>query len=171
MIDISPKMITQATKDNNHNSNFECKNGSIYDIPYDDNYFDTVLVMGVMEYLECVKEGLKDIKRVTKKGGTILLSYPNKSSPMRKMSKLIYTLFNRQNPFASKMFTANEVKLMARELNLSIIDIKGYNAQIIPFPLTWKIGKIAYYLVIILEPLLNYFGTMWGTSFIVKLKK
>ena len=69
------------------------------------------------------------------------------------------------------MFSLMEVKSMAEKLNLSIIDVKGYNAQLLPFPFTWKFGRIAYYCALILEPLLNNVGKMWGTSFIVCFMK
>tara|TARA_B100000029_G_C17570608_1_gene956476 strand:- start:1083 stop:1823 length:741 start_codon:yes stop_codon:yes gene_type:complete len=171
LIDISSEMIAKASIDNNGEKNFKCKTASVYEIPYKNNTFDTVLVMGVMEYLEFPRQGLLDIKRVTKKDGIILVSYPNKNSPMRKMTSIIYKIFNKSNPFASKMFTKEEVKLMAEDLELSIIETKGYNAQLIPFPLTWKIGRLSYFLAVIFEPLLNVFGSMWGTAFIIKLKK
>ena len=90
---------------------------------------------------------------------------------MRQWSNVIYRIANKPTPFSSRMFTLREVESLAAELNLSIIDVKGYNAQLLPFPLTWKFGKIAYYSALILEPALNNIGKMWGTSFIVKFRK
>jgi len=171
LVDISSKMIEQAKKQNSGGIPYICQISSVYELAFDNNQFDTVLAMGLFEYLDSPKMALKNIKRVTKKGGNILVSFPNQNSPMRKWSNFIYKITNRSTPFASKMFTLLEVIEMAKELKLSIINIKGYNAQLLPFPFTWKFERIAYYSARILEPLLNNFGKMWGTSFIVKFRK
>ena len=49
--------------------------GSIYDLPYKDNYFDLVLCTEVLEHLDDPKKGLEELVRVSKK--YLVVSVPN----------------------------------------------------------------------------------------------
>lgn len=51
------------------------KLGSVYDLPFETNYFDLVLCTEVLEHLENPQEALLEIIRVSKKN--IILSVPN----------------------------------------------------------------------------------------------
>lgn len=53
--------------------------GSITDLPFPDNHFDTVMALDVLEHLYYNDQGkaLQEIRRVLKPGGTILFSCPN----------------------------------------------------------------------------------------------
>ena len=48
----------------------------VYKLPFDDNSFDVVLCMVVMEHLEDPKKAISEMKRVLKPGGMILVSTP-----------------------------------------------------------------------------------------------
>ncbi len=50
--------------------------GSVYKIPFEDNSFEIVLCMVVMEHLEDPKVAIAEIYRVLKPGGKILVSVP-----------------------------------------------------------------------------------------------
>ena len=171
LIDISSEMIKIARQVDAGELQYDCKVGSIYNLPFEEENFDIILAIGLFEYLDDPNFALQNINKVAKPGCQVLISFPNIKSPMRRLSNRIYSLFKKPSPFASRMFSISEVKEMVSALNFKIVDVKGYNAQLIPFPLTWKIPKISYYFAVILEPLLNKIGTMWGTGFIMKLKK
>jgi len=46
-------------------------------LPFSDNYFDCILLLDVIEHILDVRKLLKEIKRVLRKGGTLILSTPN----------------------------------------------------------------------------------------------
>lgn len=50
--------------------------GSVYELPFENESFDIVLCMVVMEHLEDPKSAIAEMKRVLKKGGKILVSVP-----------------------------------------------------------------------------------------------
>ncbi len=54
---------------------------SIYELPFPDKYFDVVISSEVMEHLSDDSAALKEIKRVLKPTGTLLISVPNLHFP------------------------------------------------------------------------------------------
>ena len=50
--------------------------GSVYELPFKDNEFEIVLCMVVMEHLENPQKAIKEMHRVLKPGGKILVSVP-----------------------------------------------------------------------------------------------
>ena len=51
--------------------------GSVYDLPFSKESVDTVVLSGVIEHLENPVEALKEINRVLKNGGMLLMETPN----------------------------------------------------------------------------------------------
>ena len=78
-IDISPDMIKEA---NITLMNYERKDkiarlGSVEAIDYPDQCFDLCLCIGVLEYLENDEQALRELIRVTRQNGYIVVSLPN----------------------------------------------------------------------------------------------
>ncbi len=55
------------------------REGSILEIPFEDNTFDTIMALDVLEHLNYHQQplALKELKRVLKPGGTLIFSCPN----------------------------------------------------------------------------------------------
>jgi SAM-dependent methyltransferase len=50
--------------------------GSVYELPFQDGEFQTVLCLSVLEHLEDPKKAIQEMRRVLKPGGRILISVP-----------------------------------------------------------------------------------------------
>jgi SAM-dependent methyltransferase len=61
--------------------------GDIEALPLPDGFFDAVLCIGVLEYLEETRRALKEIARVSKPGATVVLSIPNGMSPFNFLDR------------------------------------------------------------------------------------
>lgn len=170
IVDISPKMIGLANKINNGQTPLFCQVASVYSLPYPDASFDTTLGMGLLEYPDEPWSALAEMVRITKPGGIVLASFPNAQSPMRRLSMFIYQQFQRPAPFG-RLFSIEEVTKEAAKLGLRKISIRGYNAQLIPFPLTWHLGWLAYMQAVLTEPFLNLYRYDWGTAFMMAFQK
>ncbi len=70
--DIDPKLVELAKQ---KNPDVDCRTASIYELPYDDESFDTVICLEVMEHLENPEKALSELARITKKH--IIISTPN----------------------------------------------------------------------------------------------
>lgn len=57
--------------------NGEFIHGSIYNLPYDSNYFDQVYCIQTLEHLHKPEEALQEMDRICKPDGMIILTVPN----------------------------------------------------------------------------------------------
>lgn len=70
--------------------------GSLYSLPYPDNYFDAVICSEVLEHLDNDTAGARELHRVLKKDGLLLVSVPNERFPFLwdPINWLLMRLFN-----------------------------------------------------------------------------
>lgn len=57
----------------------DCRQGSIYKLPFDEKTFDLVTCSELMEHLEHPEEAIKEMKRVLKENGVLAITTPNES--------------------------------------------------------------------------------------------
>ena len=74
-LDISPKMIYFCKKIMPYG---EFTTGDAEDLPYENNFFDKVIISEVLYYLPNLEKALEEAKRVLKSGGLILITSLNK---------------------------------------------------------------------------------------------
>lgn len=95
-VDISPKMIEQAQKrvrENELTAKVKFLVGDTEHMSFSNNFFDCVLCIGVLEYVDDEKKSLEEISRVLKPGGDLILTVPNVASPFNKLDRLLMKLF------------------------------------------------------------------------------
>ncbi len=63
-------------------------NSDCYELPIEDNYFDLIICIGVLEYLDNETRALLEMKRIIKPGGFVTVTFPN-----------LYKLRNLLNPY------------------------------------------------------------------------
>lgn len=80
-VDISNEYLTQAQKTAGKSSKVFLKQGSIYDLPFPNNHFDTVICSEIFEHLDKDVKAMKEIHRVLKPGGILLASVPHQNFP------------------------------------------------------------------------------------------
>lgn len=64
------------------NKKIKIKQGSVYQLPFANNSFDFIILSEVLEHLEDEKLALKEIHRVLKKNGQLVVTVPNHDFPM-----------------------------------------------------------------------------------------
>ncbi len=94
-IDLNKDYINQAKKQIN-SKKVQLKTGNIYQLPYKNNYFDFVIASEVLEHLKDDSAALKELRRVLKRGATLMLTVPNLNFPFcwDPLNWLLLRLFN-----------------------------------------------------------------------------
>ena len=78
-VDIDPQTVQGATqKYSSNNSNLEFKQGSADNIPLHSGLFDVVVSFETIEHHDNHVEMMREIKRVLKLGGLLIISSPDK---------------------------------------------------------------------------------------------
>ncbi|MFZ3301295.1 MAG: class I SAM-dependent methyltransferase [Microgenomates group bacterium] len=121
-IDISSVAVTNAIK----NLSGEFKKASILSIPYNNNYFNCVVALDVIEHLsvENGKKSVKEIYRVTKKNGLVIISVPTneKYSDRSKNGHLVgYDVKSVSSLLVDSGFTIEKIKLLTAFRKLTYI--------------------------------------------------
>lgn len=124
-VDIDESSINNAKKVYNK-INIEFKAGSAVAIPYKDNFFDIVVSFETIEHIKEHDEMLKEIKRVLKKDGILIISTPDKAfySDAR----------NFNNQFHIKELYEHEFKELLEKYfsNIKFLkQVSGYNSLMV----------------------------------------
>jgi ubiquinone/menaquinone biosynthesis C-methylase UbiE len=78
-IDLSEEMVELARRRLPH-ARERLLQGSVEALPFEDDRFDAVVAMGVLEYVDDVPAVLRELERVLRPGGRIVVSIPNSRS-------------------------------------------------------------------------------------------
>lgn len=84
--------------------------GSAYEIPFPDEYFDSVVCTQVFEHLAVPHKAVREIHRILKKGGTILVTVPQ----MTPLHEIPYDYFRYTNYGLEALFEDFELVEMRR---------------------------------------------------------
>lgn len=86
--------------------------GNIPPLPYEDNSFDCVVSFQVIEHIADDHLFLKEISRVVKPSGLVLITTPNRLMSLSR------------NPWHEREYTADELTLLAKKY-FSVVEMKG----------------------------------------------
>ncbi|MEZ5428854.1 MAG: class I SAM-dependent methyltransferase [Pyrinomonadaceae bacterium] len=104
-------------------ANITAIQGNVLSLPFPDETFDLVLTCGVLEYVP-LEEGLRELSRVMKKGGRLIL-IPVKPSFVGSVLKILYNF---------KLHPIKEVRKTAQKF----FDIEGDYKFPITEPISWS---------------------------------
>jgi glycosyltransferase involved in cell wall biosynthesis/ubiquinone/menaquinone biosynthesis C-methylase UbiE len=84
-IDISPEMVKKAQ---NVLPDIKVLEANATNIPFQNNTFDTVITLGVLEYIKNYTVALSETARILKNDGVLIISIPNKFSVFRILRRI-----------------------------------------------------------------------------------
>ena len=107
-------------------------NGDLYALPFADGSFDKVILAEVLEHLADDRAGLAEAARVTRPGGTIVISVPNDNYPFwwDPINKTLETLLGAhiaRGPLAG--IWADHVRLYALDDLLALVEGEGLQVE------------------------------------------
>jgi ubiquinone/menaquinone biosynthesis C-methylase UbiE len=128
-IDISMNLVKNAKRiaSELNLKNLKFNKDSIFDISFPDNYFDVVFNEGVIEHFDNHEDAFKQMYRVTKKGGTIIVGVPNWYNFPHTIRKwYIDKVKGRYEYGYEKSFKHGELIRLFRKYDLKDIEMTGY---------------------------------------------
>ena len=120
-------------------------------LPFCDRQFDAVLAMGVLEYALDERAALRELARVLRSGGSLIVSFPNGRSPYARWRGLVYyralgyarPVVNliRRRPKAAlsaalhRGYAEPRVRAWLAEIGCCVEQVAYYNFQVLLSPL------------------------------------
>lgn len=112
-----------ATKRNLKNVSFMI--GNIFHLPFKNNYFDVCFNQGVIEHFYNYETIIKEMIRVTRRGGKIIIAVPNKHNLIHR-SYSAYRRKKKTNDIELEiLFTRKKLKKTLENLGLKDIQLNG----------------------------------------------
>ncbi len=108
------------------NVNLNLKIGSVLDMPYPDNYFDSVLLISILEHLrpETLDKAFFEIRRVLKTGGQVIYGVPVSNPIMELLFRLLgYDI--KQHHFSTENQISCAAENVLKRANMNRMKIWG----------------------------------------------
>ena len=179
-VDNSEEMIAECRRTLGADTSANTSVGTIESLDFPDSFFDAVTCMGVVEYIPDDAIAVKEIARVTKPGGTIIITLPNVLSPYRVWDKWVYRkatmpvkklIGRKTNSVWNKEYTAASYRDLLNAYGLVVTDVVYYAFKIIPSPLDILFRGLSVKVSSNLERLCRTKLAWLGTGFIIKANK
>jgi len=184
-VDVSTEMIRQGEERFGRNDQVHFSTGTAENLDFPDNTFDAVMSMGVIEFVDNDQQALKEMIRVLKPDGTLIVAFISKYSPFRiwrnfvfyPLTVLIRPVFYRftkrlRKPhIKQRTYTEKSIRKLLNQSQCAVVDVVYCNFNIFLPPLEHLFSRLSTFVSRKLECL--YRGKLkWlGTGFVVKAKK
>lgn len=124
-VDIEPENLEICAK-----HGLPAREGSLYELPFADASFDTVLFAEVIEHLDAPEKALAEIFRVLRPGGKTIVIFPNDRGFM--LARLAMGMFREAfyDPGHVRQWTPRQIRAA-----FAAAGLKAVAARSIPFPL------------------------------------
>ena len=183
-IDASAQMVAYGQarlKSHPRSSRFQLAVGDTQQLEFADGYFDSVLSMGVLEYVQPYDRALSEIHRVLRPGGVAVLTLPSRvalyhlareaAESMRGVAKILLG----RAPSPSRRFVTNRCvpwRLDRQLEHMGFRKVEGRYCNFILYPLHELHPQASLKLNRALSGLSgSRFGAWLGTQYVVKAEK
>jgi 2-polyprenyl-3-methyl-5-hydroxy-6-metoxy-1,4-benzoquinol methylase len=134
-LDISLKNLEILKKRSESLSNVHISRGDIENLPYNSDFFDFILLLGVLEHLPNTRKAVEDLRRVLAPKGKILCLVPNHNGVFWRINKLKskFRSGSGENDLSQPEYSLNSKYLIRifEENNLKILDFFAFNFGVV----------------------------------------
>ncbi len=122
-VDLNEKWVTRIgdrLKKYNH-PDLKLMQGTVLELPFENNHFDYVHSHGVMHHTTDWKKGVSEMARVLKPGGTLYLMLYGKFAPVGKFIHFSYRTFGKIIPYKATAWFVKKTGIY-RDHEISLLD-------------------------------------------------
>jgi len=184
--DVSAGMIEEARKHFGDRPDVHLAPGEAERLEYPDDFFDAVLALGVIEYTT-EETALREMARVLRPGGTLILSAPSRYSPYWlwrhyvfypavNLIRPLYFRIARKPPHPSlthvqRAYTEKDIARLLDRSGCKVVDVVYFYFQLFPAPLELLLPRVSVWITSRLEGLYRSWLRRLGHGFIIKARK
>jgi len=148
-LDISQNLVGDANRAARHLelNNARFHQGDILNMPFPDDTFDVVFNEGVIEHLPNYEKAFREMVRVAKPGGKIIVGVPNLFCFPHTIRKFLIRLFGMKFEYdIEKSFVPEELRRMFKRNGIRHVENTGYYATQSVIRLFWvtKVAQMAW---------------------------
>jgi ubiquinone/menaquinone biosynthesis C-methylase UbiE len=179
-VDLSPNMIEECQRQFGQERRAHFGVGTIERLVFPDSFFDVILCMGVLEYVD-VQPAVREMVRVLKPNGTLVVSMLNGRSPYRFWERVVYApavkviRAARGNPLPAtpdvRTYSERALGRLLTDHQLKIVDVVYFDFNLCVPPLDRRRPDLTVRLSSTLESLARSPLQGLGTGFLVKTCK
>ncbi|MBW8041929.1 MAG: methyltransferase domain-containing protein [Planctomycetes bacterium] len=187
-IDASPNVIDECKKRFGTMDNVNFSIGDATKLELADNFFDLVICMGVIDRIDKYELAIKEMLRVIKKDGTLIITFPNLYSPfavwrayvfyptVNLLKSIYYFILRRPQPLALlslfvKLHSKRGAVELAKKYDGKTIDTVYFNFNLFLSPLDEIFPRLTVWATRRLEQC-RFQRLRWlGSGFILTVKK
>lgn len=164
-IDLSEAMVAAARDRFRDDARARFQVADVCDLPFEDDSFEVVLSLGVLEYVSDLDRALDEIARVVRPDGVYVLSMLNRRSPYRTVERIFCT--NGQP--GCRNFSIGYADRLLRRHGLVRDDAHYYDFNVLVPPLDRRLPRVARWLQRRLA-FLDRTPLRWvGTAFVIQV--
>jgi len=182
-VDAAPEMVARAKEEHKIGEDLTIEVGDVYALKYPDASFDVVTALGLVEYLADQEKAHREMVRVLKPGGTLIVSYPYTWSPWRVWGRLLmaitwiprklYKLItgSRGHYITHREYTVGEAREIFNAAGVTSDRVWFYNLKLVPWPLDQWFPRFTVWQSSLLESFDSTPLRFIGTAFNLRGKK
>jgi len=187
-VDTSKGMIEQCHQHFEKSDRAHFTVGDATSLPFPDKFFDTAICTGVIDRIRADESALKEMLRVVKTNGTLLISFPNFFSPYATWKKFVfyptvallrpiyYGLARHPQPPSlpvafTKVYRMKKAADLITKYGAEVTDIVYFNFNLFLSPLDELFPHWTMEVTKKLEPLSGGNLKWLGAAFLLKAKK
>jgi ubiquinone/menaquinone biosynthesis C-methylase UbiE len=184
-MDVSKEMIRQGEERFSGNDKVHLSTGTAEVLEFPDNTFDTVMSMGVIEFVDNDQQALEEMMRVLKPDGTLIVAFMSKHSPFRlwrdfvfyPLTALVRPVFYRftkrlRKPhIKQRTYTEKAIRNLLSQNQYAVSDVVYCNFNIFLPPLEHIFSRLSAVVSSKLEFLGRSKLKLIGGAFVIKARK
>ena len=126
-VDPSTVMLRQALR-GNAGSRMDLRTAAVADLPFDDHAFDVTVSANTIQFWPDLTAGLREIRRVTRPGGQVLIAWHGGTAPTRIQRRLVLDpseLTNLASAIREHIGEVVQTQLSRSELFSAVVEDTG----------------------------------------------
>lgn len=143
---------------------FDYQLGDVSNLPYSDNFFDTVISLGVIEHFTNPKNAMDEMFRVVKNKGQVVLMTPNSFS-FGFIDRVLKVFFRKWTFGYQREYTTQQLRSIAEEAGFTVVK------EEVVLRKSLKSDSLSFKIISRLDQILNVFNKRCGFYSYVFLTK